>query len=166
MSHVAYVGMGSNLNEPLQQINTAVDALRQHEALDVIAVSPLYRSKPIGQPGQDDYINGVLKLSTELSASELLSVLQAVENQQGRVRNGVRWGSRTLDLDILLFNQQQMSSERLTIPHPEMINRDFVLIPLRDIVGGELAIAGLGTLNDLCAKLPQPDTLERVQREA
>ncbi|MFC0322371.1 2-amino-4-hydroxy-6-hydroxymethyldihydropteridine diphosphokinase [Gallibacterium melopsittaci] len=127
-----YIALGSNLNQPLQQLITALQTLKHHPDLQLIAVSPFYASRPLGPQDQPDYVNAVAQLHTTLTPLALLDVLQAIEQQQGRVRLR-RWGERTLDLDILLFNQDIIQSERLTIPHCEMKNREFVLIPLFDI---------------------------------
>lgn len=127
---VAYIALGSNLGEPQQQLVDAVKALR---ALDPnAAVSPFYGSKPLGPQDQPDYVNAVLKLETALSPLALLDELQRIENAQGRVRQR-RWGERTLDLDLLLYDQQQIHSERLTVPHYDMHNREFVIVPLYDL---------------------------------
>ncbi|OBW91585.1 7,8-dihydro-6-hydroxymethylpterin-pyrophosphokinase [Gallibacterium genomosp. 3] len=127
-----YIALGSNLNQPILQLTTALDYLQQQPAIQLIAVSPLYSSKPLGPQDQPDYVNAVAQIQTSLEPLALLDLLQAVEQQQGRVRLR-RWGERTLDLDILLFNQEIIDTERLTVPHKEMKNREFVLIPLFDI---------------------------------
>ncbi|MFC0309400.1 2-amino-4-hydroxy-6-hydroxymethyldihydropteridine diphosphokinase [Gallibacterium trehalosifermentans] len=127
-----YIALGSNLNKPLQQLITALQTLKHHSDLQLIAVSPFYTSQPLGPQDQPDYVNAVAQLHTALTPLALLDVLQSIEQAQGRVRLR-RWGERTLDLDILLFNQDIIQSERLTIPHCEMKKREFVLIPLFDI---------------------------------
>lgn len=127
-----YIALGSNLNQPILQLTTALDYLQQQPAIQLIAVSPLYSSKPLGPQDQPDYVNAVAQIQTSIEPLALLDLLQAVEQQQGRVRLR-RWGERTLDLDILLFNQEIIDTERLTVPHKEMKNREFVLIPLFDI---------------------------------
>jgi len=130
---IAYIGIGSNLAEPLQQVQRAVTALQQLPATRVLAVSPWYGSHPVGGAGdQPDYINGVAHLHTSLSPHALLDALQTIEQQQLRVRRE-RWGARTLDLDILLYNNLCLADEKLTIPHPRMHERAFVLVPLMDI---------------------------------
>lgn len=127
-----YIALGSNLDQPQQQLTTALDRLQHSQVVALIAVSPFYRSKPLGPQDQPDYVNAVAQIRTDLSALELLDFLQDLERQQGRVRLR-RWGERTLDLDILLFNQEIIQHERLIVPHREMNNREFVLIPLLDI---------------------------------
>ncbi len=127
-----YIALGSNLNQPILQLTTALDYLQQQPSIQLIAVSPLYSSKPLGPQDQPDYVNAVAQIQTSLEPLALLDLLQAVEQQQGRVRLR-RWGERTLDLDILLFNREIIDTKRLTVPHKEMKNREFVLIPLFDI---------------------------------
>lgn len=129
----AYIGIGSNLAEPLTQVRRAITALKAIPASSLALVSPWYGSSPVGGPdGQPDYINGVAGLQTRLTPHALLDALQAIENQQSRERH-TRWGARTLDLDLLLYDDQHIHDERLTVPHPRMIERAFVLAPLADI---------------------------------
>lgn len=127
-----YIALGSNLNNPLAQLTQAVQTLKQHPDLKVKKVSSFYGSKPLGPQDQPDYVNAVAQIETDLEPLALLDALQSIENSQGRVRLR-RWGERTLDLDILLFNQDVISHPRLTVPHCEMKNREFVIIPLFDI---------------------------------
>ncbi|OUS30273.1 2-amino-4-hydroxy-6-hydroxymethyldihydropteridine diphosphokinase [Gammaproteobacteria bacterium 45_16_T64] len=133
MSIRAFIGLGSNLDTPLEQITQAIQAIGEIESTQVLARSPLYSSKAIGPGVQPDYVNGVLAITTALPAESLLRALQYIENQQGRVRGSVRWVARTLDLDILLFGEETVDTEVLCIPHPRMTERNFVLYPLRDL---------------------------------
>lgn len=130
---IVFVGLGANLGNPLAQAQTAIEAINQIEKTTVEQVSPFYRSKPLGPQNQPDYLNAVLKLNTQLSPLTLLTQLQTIELHLGRVRKEERWGARTLDLDILLFDDQVINNERLTVPHYDMKNREFVLYPLFDI---------------------------------
>ncbi len=125
-----YVALGSNLDDPLAQLTQAVDSLKKFAKN--LKVSPFYGSKPLGPQDQPDYVNAVVKFETELEPLVLLDALQAIENQQGRVRLR-RWGERTLDLDILLYDNVQLQTERLTLPHYDMHNREFVIVPLYDL---------------------------------
>lgn len=125
-----YVALGSNLDNPLEQLKQAVESLKTF-AID-FEVSPFYGSKPLGPQDQPDYVNAVAKFKTDLAALDLLDQLQQIENQQGRVRLR-RWGERTLDLDLLLYGNEQIQNERLTVPHIEMKNREFVIVPLYDL---------------------------------
>lgn len=130
---ICYIALGSNLGDPFAQANQAIRALQQLPQSKVIDVSPFYRSKPLGPQDQNDYLNAVIKMHTTLSPIALLDQLQAIEQSQGRVRKQNRWGARTLDLDILLYDDLVIDSERLTIPHYHMKHREFVLYPLFDI---------------------------------
>jgi 2-amino-4-hydroxy-6-hydroxymethyldihydropteridine diphosphokinase len=131
-----YIGLGSNLGDhggnPETQLHQAIESISQHPDINLMAVSPRYQTQAIGPGNQPDYINAVARLNTELSPLDLLDCLQQIEHQQGRVRT-IRWGARTIDLDILLYNDRVIDSERLTVPHPRMHERAFVLAPLRDL---------------------------------
>lgn len=129
---IAYIGLGSNLNSPVDQLNRALAALAEQEFIKDIRCSPWYQSHAIGPGQQPDYLNAVVEMTTSLLPDALLTVLQTIENQQGRTRD-VRWAARTLDLDILIYDKIIMTSERLTIPHPEIRHRSFVLKPLFDL---------------------------------
>ncbi|MGQ8365937.1 2-amino-4-hydroxy-6-hydroxymethyldihydropteridine diphosphokinase [Glaciecola sp. 1036] len=130
---IAYIGLGSNLKNPSQQIKDALRELHQSSNICVQACSHLYKSKPLGPQNQPLYTNAVCKLNTSLSPIELLDVLQSIETNHKRERNGEKWGPRTLDLDILLFNQERINCERLKVPHIGMQHREFVLVPLFEI---------------------------------
>ena len=149
----AFIGLGSNLEQPLQQLEQAIQSLRNMVGITVKKVSSRYKSAPVGPEGQDDYINAVVAIETQLSADELLDVLQAIENQQGRVRSE-RWGPRTLDMDIILYGEEIIDNVRLTVPHKEMVNRNFVLLPLMEITSEEFQIPGHGALMDLLLHCP------------
>lgn len=148
----AYVGLGSNLNNPVAQIRSALAALDMIPATCCVAYSSLYRSKPMGPAEQPDYVNAVAAIDTHLSAHDLLQELHLLEAQHGRVREQ-RWGPRTLDLDLLLYGNQSYSSDRLTVPHPGLPERDFVLHPLHEIAPG-LDIPGAGSLRHLVERCP------------
>jgi 2-amino-4-hydroxy-6-hydroxymethyldihydropteridine diphosphokinase len=129
----AYVGIGSNLDDPVAQATVAFDALARIPHTRLVARSPLYRSNPMGPRDQPDYVNGAAALSTRLSPTALLDALRAIEDARGRRRNGRRWGPRTLDLDLLLHGDSVLASARLTLPHPGLTARNFVVYPLADI---------------------------------
>jgi len=129
----AYIGLGSNLDDPQAQLQRAIEALRQLPESRLTAVSRFYRSRPMGPSDQPDYVNAVAMLDTCLAPLELLDALQAIEQQQGRVRQGERWGPRTLDLDLLLYGADVIDQPRLQVPHPGMRQRNFVLQPLFDL---------------------------------
>lgn len=128
-----YIAIGSNLNDPVQQAKDAIQALKTLPKSEFLTVSSLYSSTPMGPQDQPEYINAVAVLNTELTPLELLDCTQAIEQEQGRVRKAERWGPRTLDLDILLYGDEMIDSERLTVPHYGMKQREFVLYPLAEI---------------------------------
>lgn len=151
----AYIGLGSNLQQPSEQVNQALQQLAKIPRTRLLTASPLYRSVPLGPADQPDYINAVAALATRLSPLALLDALQAIERQQGRVRESERWGPRTLDLDLLLYGDQQIHNDRLTVPHPGLGERNFVLYPLYDVAGEDLLIPGLDTLGHLLHACPK-----------
>ncbi|MBL4909922.1 MAG: 2-amino-4-hydroxy-6-hydroxymethyldihydropteridine diphosphokinase [Alteromonadaceae bacterium] len=129
----AYIGVGSNLSNPIKQVTLAIKALKTLTDSQVTAVSSIYGSKPMGPQDQPDYVNAVVELQTSLTPLALLDALQTLENKAGRVRKENRWGARILDLDMLLFGEQVINNERLTIPHYGIKSREFVLLPLHEI---------------------------------
>ncbi len=150
---IAYIGLGSNLQQPKQQILMALDTLRQIPELTVLKISALYQSKALTLADslpQGDYINAVAKLDSGLSAEQLLSCLQSIEHQQGRVRTE-KWGARILDLDILLYEDEIISTESLVVPHAQIKFRNFVIHPLFEIAG-DINIPGLGSLAQLAGQ--------------
>ncbi|ROR94108.1 2-amino-4-hydroxy-6-hydroxymethyldihydropteridine diphosphokinase [Raoultella terrigena] len=130
---LAFIALGSNLAAPLEQVNAAVAALAEIPNSRIVAVSSFYRTPPLGPQDQPDYLNAAVALETGLTAEALLDNTQRIELQQGRERKAERWGPRTLDLDIMLFGEQVIDSERLTVPHYDMKNRGFMLWPLFEI---------------------------------
>jgi 2-amino-4-hydroxy-6-hydroxymethyldihydropteridine diphosphokinase len=150
----AFIALGSNLQDPLGQLQQATITIGALDNSEIKACSGVYRSAAVGPGDQPDYLNAVLELETALTPLALLDALQAIENQQGRERS-VRWGARTLDLDIILYGQQSLDTPRLTIPHPRMTQRNFVLYPLADICPPNLMLPGgveLGTLVAACPR--------------
>ncbi len=130
---LVYIAIGSNLASPLEQVNAAIRALADIPDSRVVSVSSLYRTPPLGPQDQPDYLNVAVALETSLAPEALLDHTQRIELQQGRVRKAERWGPRTLDLDIMLFGDAIINSERLTVPHYDMKNRGFMLWPLFEI---------------------------------
>lgn len=150
----AYVGIGSNLAEPRQQVEQAIVALQAIGQTSVVARSSLYRSAPHGPIEQPDFINAVVALATGLDVAELFRNLQTIEARQGRVR-GERWGPRVIDLDLLVFGDALIASEDLTLPHPGIAERNFVLLPLQEIAP-DLIIPGLGRVADIAIDREEP----------
>lgn len=150
---LVYIGLGANLAEPVQQLERAVAALQNVPGSALVKVSGFYSSKPMGPQDQPDYVNAVAALATSLSAEELLTQLQRIELEQGRQRKDERWGARTLDLDILLFGDEMIQTERLTVPHYGMKVREFVLYPLAEL-DSELVLPDGTVLNELLQTVP------------
>lgn len=147
-----YIALGSNLANPLHQVQSALNALAELPQTTLIATSSLYRTPPLGPQDQPDYLNAVVALDTDLSAENLLDHTQKIELEHGRVRKDERWGPRTLDLDILLFGDEIINTERLTVPHYDMKNRQFMLYPLAEIAP-ELRFPSGESLQSVIAQL-------------
>lgn len=159
-----YIGLGSNLNEPVNQLDKAVAALDKIKNTQLLRVSSYYQSAPVGPDGQDDYINAVAQLETQLPAVVLLQQLQQIENSQGRVRTE-HWGARTLDLDMLLYDDSVIKTEKLTVPHPYIEQRNFVLLPLMEITSEEFKVPDKGALIDLLSTCPD-NPIEKMIRSS
>lgn len=153
----AYIGLGSNLENPMAQLDRAIDTLKKHDDLKNLRVSSIYGSKPVGPQDQPDYINAVAGFDTALSPIELLDLLQSIEQSQHRVRER-HWGPRTLDLDLLLYGQETIQLPRLTVPHPFMLERGFVIKPLSDLAPDMLLANG----KTVTEQLQQLDTSDLV----
>ena len=156
---LAYIGLGSNLKGPKEQIEKALRALNEAKEMTLLSVSSFYQSKPLLDMPGPNYLNVVCKIETDLSTLDLLNFCQEIEDNQHRVRE-VKWASRTIDLDILLYGDQVLSTKRLTIPHPEIINRAFVLLPLFEIEPG-IKLPLLGPLKDLLERI-KPSDVEKL----
>jgi 2-amino-4-hydroxy-6-hydroxymethyldihydropteridine diphosphokinase len=154
----AYIGLGANLDDPLQQLRTALVSLAQVPDTRLVMVSPAYRSSPMGPQDQPEYINAVAGMLTSLEPGVLLDALQAIERGMGRVRGGERWGPRIIDLDLLVYGDTVVQNERLVLPHPGIHERGFVLYPLADIAP-TLKVPGRGSVESLRAAVPADDLL-------
>ncbi|QIB64870.1 2-amino-4-hydroxy-6-hydroxymethyldihydropteridine diphosphokinase [Kineobactrum salinum] len=159
----ACIGLGSNLQDPAAQLQAAVDALARLPDSTLTAGSALYRSAAVGPGIQPDYLNAVAVLETALTPEALLDALQAIEQARGR-RRTLRWGPRTLDLDILLYGDRQIRLPRLQVPHPAMARRHFVLYPLADVCDPRQPLPCGRTLEQLLAECPRQE-LERSDAE-
>ncbi len=155
-----YIGIGSNLEKPVQQVLQARDALAGLPDIRLLGFSPLYRNPAVGPGEQPDYVNAVAAIESRLAPHELLDALRAIEANQGRVRGSVRWEPRTLDLDLLLYGDYEISDDRLTVPHPCLQQRAFVLKPLLDIAP-DLEVPGLGSVATLLGAVSQA-SLQRI----
>ncbi len=151
--HPAYIGLGSNLDEPEVQIGVARQSLENLPNTRVCAHSALYQTSPMGPSDQPDFVNAATSVLTQLDAHSLLGHLQAIEIAQGRVRDRERWGPRRIDLDLLVFGRLQFTDANLQVPHPGIPERNFVLLPLLD-VAPQLVVPGLATVTRLYGQLP------------
>ena len=151
----AYVGLGSNLQMPARQVDDAFDLLAEIEGSRLVRRSSLYRSTPFGGIEQPDFVNAAAAVLTKLEPAQFLAELQAIEKRQGRERDGARWGPRVLDLDLLVFGNQVIEQPGITVPHPGIAERNFVLLPLGEIAP-DLVIPGLGRVADLPVNKNEP----------
>jgi len=138
----AYLALGSNVGERLAHLQLAVDALDATAGVDVVAVSRVYETAPVGGPPQPAYLNAAVAIDTELDPHRVLELAQGIEREAHRVR-AERWGPRTLDVDLLLFDDIRLDEPDLTVPHPRMWERGFVLAPLRDVAPGLVDAAAM-----------------------
>jgi 2-amino-4-hydroxy-6-hydroxymethyldihydropteridine diphosphokinase len=141
----AYVGIGSNLDSPEKQVLAAITALGTLPDTVVTRVSSSYRSEPMGPVRQADFVNAVAAMLTVLAPHKLLAELRAIEDVQGRKRDGESWGPRTIDLDLLVFGNEEIDDDTLTVPHPGIRARNFVLLPLCELAP-HLIVPGVGTV--------------------
>lgn len=147
---VAYIGIGSNLDDPEHQVQSAIEELARLPESRVTRASGLYRTPPWGMTEQPPFVNAAVSLRTRLSPRALLDGLLAIERSRGRVRDGTRWGPRVLDLDILLYGGRSLHEDGLHIPHPRIAERAFVLMPLADL-DADLVVPGHGRVRELLA---------------
>jgi 2-amino-4-hydroxy-6-hydroxymethyldihydropteridine diphosphokinase len=154
---LAYVGLGSNLGDKKVNLEQGLDLLGAVPGIRLLRVAPLYHTAPMELQDQDWFLNTVTELETTLSPMELLEMLLALEDQMGRVR-WERWGPRVIDLDLLLHGSKVLITEKLTLPHPRMHQRAFVMVPLADL-SPELIVPGHGQASDLAVQLQKEQTL-------
>lgn len=147
----AYIGIGSNMGDPAGEVRSAIAALGGLARTRLVAASRLYRTKPFGPVAQGDFINAAAGVLTQLSPGELLAALRELESARGR-RRAERWGPRILDLDLLVFGSARLESAELTVPHPGIAERGFVLAPLADIAP-DLDVPGVGRVGSLLQAL-------------
>lgn len=148
----AWLGLGSNLHQPVAQVRQALKQLNVVDGIEEITTSSFYRTPPWGDEQQDDFINAVMQIETSLEPVILLAKLQSVENAMGRQRGSRRWGPRLIDIDLLLYGDRQYHSDVLDIPHPRMHERAFVLVPLSEL-DANLEIPGRGAIKKFLRKL-------------
>ncbi|NND46695.1 MAG: 2-amino-4-hydroxy-6-hydroxymethyldihydropteridine diphosphokinase [Woeseiaceae bacterium] len=156
----AYIGLGSNLDGPARQIDAAVDLLAEVPESIFVARSGLYRSAPLGGIEQPEFVNAVAAILTRLEPLPLLGELQAIERKRGREQGGVRWGPRLIDLDLLVYSGEIVDQPELRIPHPGIGERNFVLLPLRELAP-DMVIPGLGRVATITVNNKEP-RIERI----
>jgi 2-amino-4-hydroxy-6-hydroxymethyldihydropteridine diphosphokinase len=159
--HRAYVALGGNLQDPVAMVCAGMEALADLPATRLDRRSSLYRSAPVGMTAQPDFINAVCRLLTDLDPHALLGQLLDIETRHGRVREGPKWGPRTLDLDLLLFDEIVLTTPTLVLPHPGLHERAFVLYPLAQIEPA-LFVPGRGCVTQLAAECP-PGDIQRLE---
>lgn len=161
MTATVYIGAGSNIGERRDYLKAALKALESHDNINVTAQSSLYETEPVGLTDQPPFLNMVFEVKTTLEPSDLLDVVLDIENRFGRKRV-IRWGPRTLDLDILLYNQDNVKTEALQVPHPRLQERAFVLIPLQELAPAQ-HVPTLGqTVGELAGQLTGDHGVVRV----
>ncbi len=160
--HVVYLGLGSNLGDPAANLDRALRQLTKLPHSRLVTCSDYYRNPPLGPVPQPDYVNAVCRLDTHLQPLPLLRLLQALELNCGRVRDGTHWGPRILDVDILLYDDRIISEPELVIPHPGLTVRNFVLVPLLEIAP-DLKVPGQGLLSNLVRSVTA-ETLVRIDK--
>lgn len=151
MDHRVFIGLGSNVGDPKENLKQALKMLAETEGIQVDKVSSLYMTEPVGYEDQPWFYNCVAQLCTDKTPSALLDILQDIENRLGRVRT-IRWGPRTVDLDILLFDDLTIENDRLSVPHPRMLERAFVMVPLSEIAG-DLMLSGGEKVSEAARKI-------------
>jgi len=156
----AYIGVGGNLGDPRLQVTRAFTAVGNIPGTRVVLTSPLYRSRPFGPVAQPDFVNAVIAVLTQLEPGELLRRLRAIEREFGRPERHERWGPRVIDLDVLVYGRELRQDELLTLPHPGIVERNFVLYPLADIAP-DLEVPGLGRVSGLRSRITA-EGLERM----
>jgi len=153
-SNQVYVALGCNLGDRIANLSNALKALKAHRDCNAVVCSSVYETAPMGPQDQPDYLNAVVGLQTNLSALNLLGELQSIEHLHGRVRDGERWGPRTLDLDLLLYADEIIDTPTLRVPHPGIAERSFVLVPLAELAP-DLIVPNKGTVSELLGQCRQ-----------
>jgi 2-amino-4-hydroxy-6-hydroxymethyldihydropteridine diphosphokinase len=161
MGHIAYIGIGSNIGDKLNNCEKAISEILKADRHRLLARSSLFKTQPIGYTSQDWFVNGVIKIETDSEAHELLRTLKAIESRLGRVET-FRWGPRTMDLDILFFDDLEIHTEELQLPHPLIQNRQFVLVPLAEIDRNLIHPVLRKTIQELLSDLKEDQRVEKL----
>lgn len=162
MGHIAYIGIGSNIGDKVHHCENAISEILKVDRHQLLAKSSFFKTKPIGYSLQDWFVNGVIKIETDLEALDLFRSLKAIETQIGRTET-FRWGPRVIDLDILLFDEQEIQTEIIQIPHPFMQERQFVLIPLVEIDRSLVHPILKKTVQELLENIKEDQGVERLK---
>jgi len=162
MGHIAYIGIGSNLGDKIDQCKRAISEILKADHHRLLAKSPFFKTQPVGYTAQDWFVNGVIKIETDLEPFDLLKTIKTIESKLGRVKT-FQWGPRSIDLDILFFNEREIKAEGLQIPHPLLHERQFVLIPLAEIDPGLIHPVLKKTVQELLENLKQDQGVEKIQ---
>ena len=162
MGHIAYIGIGSNLGDKVYQCETAISDILRADQNKLLAKSSLFKTKPIGYTSQDWFVNSVIKIETDLKPLDLLRLLKDIESRLGREKT-FRWGPRAIDLDILLFDKEEIEIEGLQIPHPRLQERQFVLIPLAEIDRSLIHPVLKKSIGELLENLKEDQGVEKIQ---
>ena len=162
MAHIAYIGIGSNLGDKVYQCEKAISDILRADQSKLLAKSSLFKTKPIGYTSQDWFVNSVIKIETDLKPLDLLRLLKDIESRLGREKT-FRWGPRVIDLDILLFDEEEIEMEGLQIPHPRLQERQFVLIPLAEIDPEVIHPVLKKTIRELLENIKEDQGVEKIQ---
>ncbi len=161
MENIAFIGIGSNVGDKVKNCRQAITEINQCKHNRLMAQSALYKTEPIGYTQQDWFINCVIEIETSLTAYELLHLLENIELSMGRKRS-FKWGPRIIDLDIIFFDEETIQCEELTVPHPELEKRAFVLVPLCEIAGDYIHPVLKKSISQLMAQLKGEQGIERL----
>ena len=156
----AWLGLGSNQQQPIIQVRQAITRLQTHDEIELQKISSFYQTPPWGDEQQDDFVNAVVQIETALPPLPLLRAIQSIEDVMGRLRSERRWGPRIIDIDLLLYGEAVFRSSELEIPHPRMHERAFVLLPLSEL-DSTLLIPGYGAVN-ACLSEVECDSIVRI----
>ena len=162
MGHIAYIGIGSNSGSKLNSCEDAISKILKVDHHRLLAKSSFYKTEPLGYTSQDWFVNGVIKIETDLDPADLLRSLKAIEASLGRVKT-FRWGPRTIDLDILFFDEREIQTDELQIPHPLLHERRFVLLPLAEIDPSLIHPVLKKTVRELLEALAEGQGVEKLQ---
>ncbi len=161
MAHIAYIGIGSNIGNKIEHCQKAISEILKVKGHKLSAQSSLYKTRPIGYTAQDWFINGVIKIETEMEPVELFRTLKAIESQLGR-KETFRWGPRVMDLDLLFYDDIQIQTEELHVPHPHLAERQFVLIPLAEIDRNLVHPVLKKTMGEILDEMKEDQGVERI----